>query len=108
MLSILLVPLFGVPLFSSEQTGWLASSSFSSLHPTDSGVLVTFDDTLVFNECIMEWVNIPSNGIWGLSNAITWANGARSKDSFSLRFLEFVVRLSGGHHHWLSKGVGWL
>ena len=65
MLSILLVPLFGAPLFVASRLGGWASSSFSSLHPKDSGVLVTFDDTLVFNDCIMEWVNIPSNGIGG-------------------------------------------
>jgi hypothetical protein len=65
LLSILLVPLFGAPLFVASRLGGWASSSFSSLHPKDSGVLVTFDDTLVFNDCIMEWVNIPSTGIWG-------------------------------------------
>jgi len=65
LLSILLVPLFGAP-FSSEQTGWLDFLFFSSLHPKDSGVLCSiWHGMLVFNDCIMEWVNIPSNGVLG-------------------------------------------
>jgi len=32
-------------------------------------------------------------GYGGQTNAIAWANTARSKDSFSFSFSEFVVRL---------------
>lgn len=52
--------------FKSDQTGWLDFLSLS--HPKDSGVLFTFDDTLVFNDCITGWVNIPRMGLGGLSN----------------------------------------
>jgi hypothetical protein len=73
----ILVPLCAP--FGSEQT-WVAGLPFfSSLHPKDSGVLVTFDDTLVFNDCIMEWVNIPSKwdsvGVRGIGGSTMQSPG---------------------------------
>jgi hypothetical protein len=50
----------------------------------------------VFNDCIMEWVNIPSNGLLGVGYQTQSPGqmGARSKDSFSFSFSEYVVHLN--------------
>lgn len=83
LLSILLVSLFGDPFDSGQTDGWL---DFLFLHLTDSGVL-TFDDTLVFNDC-MEWVNIPR---WG-GYRLGWDG---QKDSFSFTWAHWCYQ--SGH-----------
>jgi len=85
-------------LLGSEQTGRLDFLFSSSQRFRRT---FTFDDTLVFNDCIMEWVNIPRMGLGGLSNQSPRLGTIK-------RFLFIFLSLWPTElcHQWLSKWVG--
>jgi hypothetical protein len=85
--------------FDSEQTGWLDFLFFSTSQRFRR--TSTFDDTLVFNECIMEWVNIPRTGLGG-SKSIAWA-GRGQKIPFPLFCVCGQLNCAiSGYQKWLA------
>ena len=67
----------------------------------------TFDDALALNDCIMEWVNIPSNGTGGWNHQMQSRGQTGRGQKIPFLFLsEFMVQRNRCHP-WLLKRIGW-
>ena len=67
----------------------------------------TFDDALASNDCIMEWVNIPSNGTGGWNHQMQSRGQMGRGQKIPFLFLsEFMVQRNRCHP-WLLKRIGW-